>query len=138
MKNSVWNAFVQYQEGADGGPGFAHRTTGTVLPLTEVVPQPLVKPTAMHSGDIRDAAYPSEPGAGVGAGVRDRAWDRAGGGGESAYAGASEYQAGEEYGVSDVNGSAGHAGGGGGVSGFEGLSDEVGIGVGVWALFGWV
>jgi len=147
MKNSVWNAFVKYDEGADGGPGFAHRTTGTVLPLTEVVPQPLVKPSTFLGKDSRDAAYleypadTAEPGAGLragvreGAGVRDRAWDMGGAGGRSEYAGASEYQGGDDYG--GMNGSAGDAGGGGAASGFEGLSDEVGVGVGVWS-FGWV
>jgi hypothetical protein len=135
-------------------PSLTHRATGATLPLTEVVPQPLVKPPTLNGRDTGISGYPAQVHAGA-AEVRDGVWGGGGGGGGGGCGGGwggtnesnggEQYSCADEYGRVDVSGwdggggwgergggwrgdgGVGDGGGGGGGSGFEGLSDEVGV-----------
>jgi len=138
----VWQNLVKYDEGVGGGPGFAHRATGRALPLSEVVPQPLVKPDPRALSENAGAMVTRSrhDGAGGGAGGGGAGGGGAGGGGAGGSGAGGSGAGGFGYDAYGNDGGLGNDGGygvyndgpvgsawGAGAeeaTGFEGLSDE--------------
>jgi hypothetical protein len=106
--------------------GFAHRTTGKALPLSQIVPHPLINPPTLSAPE----RYEEDRGGG-GGGSYGGGWGMEGGGGyggmEDGGHGFDEYEGirGGGHALGGGAGTEGPVGGeGGDPTGFEGLSDE--------------